>query len=661
MSGARIAAVIVTIALIVISAVAVIALDPLGPSAPSAAPGSAPGSAAGSAAATASAPASGIATAPSALEVVAALEGPHFTFETEHAPTADVGQSKLWFNADAWWGALIAEGTNEFRIHRLDWATQAWVDTGVRIGPHSSVFPDVLAEGDHVWIATGGGATSSRLASLVRYTYLPEAGRYAVDSDMPVTIAEEQAPGLTIARDRAGRLWAAWIADDQLRLNRTEGNDWIWGTPYTPALDGADANVDAAVLAAHGETVAIAWTRTDVDAVNVAVAEVAEVVETEAWDQQQIAVEGLVHDDDELYVSTLSTGDDTRLYAAVRTSISELPGSSSGAAQLLLLVVEADGSSRQYLVGQVSDRHGRPLVVIDAESRAVYVVATSPSSGGTIVYKSASLDDLSFVTGPGTPLLSVAGLPLLDDATSTKQVLGGSTGIVVLASDPVAGSYAHAAARFPGTTGPGTTLPPIVPPETDRLADDMFDPYPPGSQLGPQWVRRSSGTASFTIEEVDGRMAAAAFGVPDGSSVRMCREIAPIADGSLRIETEFSTSRVGPLDATVLSVRHGSAESAVVRLSDRGTFSFFRGPQQVRSAVPYAPGTWYTGVVTLDLEAQTYGWEVRRSSDGVLAFAVEDVPWRTPDPGSATDICFESPGATAPEAIFAIDRVVVDR
>jgi hypothetical protein len=223
------------------------------------------------------------------------------------------------------------------------------------------------------------------------------------------------------------------------------------------------------------------------------------------------------------------------------------------------------------------------------------------------------------------------------------------------------GSYAHAAARFPGTGGPTAVPPPIVPPTADRLVDDRFDPYPAGSALGSLWARRSEGAATFTIEDVDGRRAAVAFGVGDGSSARMCRAFLPVASGSLRVESEFSTSQVGPEDATVMAVRHGSAESAAVRLSDRGTFSYFNGAEHIRSAVPYAAGTWYTSVVTLDFASQTYAWEVRRTADGSVAFAIDDVPWRAPDLGSATDVCFASNGGTTAQSIFAVDRVVVDR
>jgi hypothetical protein len=73
------------------------------------------------------------------------------------------------------------------------------------------------------------------------------------------------------------------------------------------------------------------------------------------------------------------------------------------------------------------------------------------------------------------------------------------------------------------------------------------------------------------------------------------------------------------------------------------------------------PGTWYTSVVTVDFASQTYAWEVRRTADGSIAFAVDGLPWRAPDLGPASDVCFGSNGGTTAQSIFAVDRVVVDR
>ncbi len=49
------------------------------------------------------------------------------------APTADKPQSKLWYADGKWWGSLFSPGSQSFTIHRLDWTTQSWTDTGVLV------------------------------------------------------------------------------------------------------------------------------------------------------------------------------------------------------------------------------------------------------------------------------------------------------------------------------------------------------------------------------------------------------------------------------------------------------------------------------------------------------------------------------------------------
>lgn len=652
-SGSRIAAAVVIIGLVVLGAVAILVVDPFG--SPEASPRPSPSATVGSPS-HASTPAPSI---PDALTGVTVGVGPTFAAGTRGAPTGDVAQSKLWFHGGAWWGALVAEGSDELRIHRFDWATTSWIDTGEPIGPWASVLPDVVSQGDQVWIATGGGATASRMASLVRFTYDADAGRYTRDSDVPVTIATERTDGLTLARDDGGRLWAAWVSGGQLVVNHTDGNDLVWGEPDLPAVAGVDAGVDVAAIAGYGDTAALVWTRTDVDAIDVAVASADGAAEP--WQLSEVPVDGLAPGGAQLHLAVLPGADGPTLFIALRTSVATLAQHSSGAAQLLLIVVGPDGTVSQHLVGRVSDRHASPIVLLDGDRRVVYVVATSPSSGGAIFYKSASIDDISFAVGTGGEMLGVDALADLDAASSTKQLLGADTGIVVVASDRDGGSYAAAAAALPGGTAPIASLPPVVVPDSRTLVLDTFDPFPAGSRVGSQWDQRSGGAATFGVVDLDGRRVAAVGPAGDGSQVRMCRDIPPVNDGRLRIEALVMTGQAGPDDATITSLRHdGGSESAVVRFDDRGVFSYFAGTQNVRTTAPYVRGTWYDSVVTVDLATRTYAWEVHRASDGALVLSVSGVAWRAADAGAATDVCLESGGAASAGSVFAVDRIRVD-
>jgi hypothetical protein len=120
-------------------------------------------------------------------------------------------------------------------------------------------------------------------------------------------------------------------------------------------------------------------------------------------------------------------------------------------------------------------------------------------------------------------------------------------------------------------------------------------------------------------------------------------------------------SRVGLSDVTVTSVRHGSDQTAVVRMDDRGVFSFFDGPTEVRSEVRYATGVWYTSVVDLDLDSRLYNWRVVRASDGATVLTVARARWRAAATGPATEVCLESAEATNPATVFSVDRIRVER
>ena len=136
MEGTRLPALLTIGGMVIITAAVLMVVDPIGGPPPSAAPGSFQSPASPSAS-----------EAPDAVAtLVGGGRGPSYDPATLTGyPTSVVGQSKLWFHAGAWWGVIVAEGTNEFRIHRLDWSSQTWVDTGTFIAEWVGTMPDVVA------------------------------------------------------------------------------------------------------------------------------------------------------------------------------------------------------------------------------------------------------------------------------------------------------------------------------------------------------------------------------------------------------------------------------------------------------------------------------------------------------------------------------------
>jgi hypothetical protein len=70
--------------------------------------------------------------------------------------------------------------------------------------------------------------------------------------------------------------------------------------------------------------------------------------------------------------------------------------------------------------------------------------ASSPCcSGGVIYYKSTSLDNISFSSGLGSPFIQTSTDLTINNPSSTKQNLNGSTNLVVIASDNGSDYYLH--------------------------------------------------------------------------------------------------------------------------------------------------------------------------------------------------------------------------
>ena len=594
-----------------------------------------------------------------AFELGAALRGPDFDTSAQSGyPTGDVAQSKLWFHAGIWWGALVADDTNEFRIHRLDWVEQKWIDTGVPIAQRSTVHPDVLSHEDTVWIATGGGPEGSRrVAALYRYSFDPDRESYTLDPDFPVAIADQQSHSLTLARDTQGRLWAAWINADRLIVNHTDGHDLVWADPFVPPVPGTDVATDAAVLVPYGDTVALIWTNQNLDAIFLSVPSRDD---AHSWDHSEVVVEGLHQADDHVSAAVYPTDEGPRLYVVVKTSLDQMPNRNQEDPQILLLVREPAGQWTQHLVGRIRDRHTRPILLLDHDNESVYVVAASPFDGGAIYFKAASMDRISFPPGLGEPLIDMLTLRALNSPSSTKQALGSKTGMVVVASDSRVGRYAFAMGELGGRPDLDLDVP-DADPIADRLLWDTFDEYPAGSALPASWEVRADGEPPFVVDDVDGRRAAVTSAAASGSAARMCKVLSStVMDGRLTVEVEVMVSASPTSDAAITLVRHGTEQSAVVRFSDRGVFSYFDGPDHIRTEIAYTPGTWYRSLITMDMANATYDWQVRRAADDALVLSATGMALRMAVQRPADEVCVESP-AFATGATFAVDRILVTR
>lgn len=359
-------------------------------------------------------------------------------------PTADQGQSKLWFHDGTWWGLLIDASSGTFRLHRLDWDSQTWTDTGLLIDERSNARPDALWDGDHLYVASAGpAATEEDRVHVMRYSYDPAVGGYSLDPGFPVLLTDIGVRRLTIARDTAGVAWISYIQDGQIWLTHTLETDDSWSTPFPLPVEGPTVSADASATVAYGGRIGVVWSDQAVGAINFTSHVDGE--PPEAWSTTNAVLEGAKLADDHISARTLEGPQGPTLFVVVKTSLDVLPHDDANAAQMLLLELRPDGSWWRHVYGRLDDSHTRPLLLIDEERRELYIFAVSPFGSGSVYYKRTSADEIDLRPGKGAPLLQVSEHPEITSPTSTKQNLDAASGLVVLAADEATTSYVHGA------------------------------------------------------------------------------------------------------------------------------------------------------------------------------------------------------------------------
>jgi len=357
------------------------------------------------------------------------------------APTGEKPQSKLWYNDGIWWGSLFKSGTEEFRIHRLNSATQTWTDTGVVIDARNNSDADVLWDGTKLYVASvvPNSASPSNRAELRRFSYNPPTDSYTLDSGFPVTIVSGSAmETIVLAKDSTGALWVTYTRNNAVWVVRTVANDSTWGTPFTlPVADAANLTPDdLSAIVAFDSQIGVMWGNQSTQVYYFATH--TDGAGDMTW-QSSIALAIPEGADDHINLKALSGDPAGRVFAAVKTSLN-----GSNDPLTMLLVLRPDGTWTNHTVSRVSDSQTRPIVTIDQQNRQLYFFASAPCcNGGTVYYKQTSLDSISFPTGMGTLFMHSPTDVCINNASSTKQSLGGTTNLVVIAGADCTHSYFH--------------------------------------------------------------------------------------------------------------------------------------------------------------------------------------------------------------------------
>lgn len=359
------------------------------------------------------------------------------------SPTGSKPESKLWFADGVWWSVQFNGAAGEWRIHRLDVASGVWSDTGVVTDARDSTRADTLWDAasnklyvaSHIFDTTPQSTSAGSSGRLYRFSYNTSTNTYSLDSGFPVLVNSARTETLVIDKDSTGTLWATWVLGKQVWVNHsTSAGGASWGTPYViPGTQTVDLDDISSLVHFAGSKIGVLWSNQATDEFLFAVHGDGAGDAVADWSTSAIPT-GTSSDD---HVN-LKAGDDGRVYAAVKTS-------ASGSQPLILLLVRAiNGTWSTYTYGLKSDRLTRPIVALDEQNNNIHVLVTCPGSvndegngenGGDICQKVTPMSNIAFAPGPGTTVIRDYDAPEMNDATSTKQNLTATSGLVVMANN----------------------------------------------------------------------------------------------------------------------------------------------------------------------------------------------------------------------------------
>ena len=378
-------------------------------------------------------------------------------------PTADKPQSKLWFNDGTWWGALWSPSAKRWEIHRFDWDADSWTSTGTPIDGRGNTRPDVLWDGSHLYVVTAPNTAGSadQRALVRRYSYDGTNKGYALDENFPAAVASGPMETIVLDKDTTGKLWVTFTQGSKVYVNRSLGSDSSWGTPFVPAaLSGTSVDPDdiSSVISFDRKTgtpqIGLMWSNQSEHAVYFATHKDGD--PDGVWQPTRLALGGPKYADDHISLKSLEADASGRVFAAVKTGLNDAASPNPDDPLNMLLVLGQQNQWDSHVFGRVRDNHTKPMVTVDQVNRKLYVFATGPT--GTIYYKQADLDNVSFPVGLGTPFIKSTNS--INNVTSTKQNITqasgiGARGLLVVASDNVNRYYWH---NTIDTTAPETAI-----------------------------------------------------------------------------------------------------------------------------------------------------------------------------------------------------------
>lgn len=403
------------------------------------------------------------------------LDFPYTGWNGAGAPTGEKPESKLWWNDGFWWGALYNSGAGELRIYRYNWGTNSWEDTGIPIDDRDNTKTDVLWDAatkklyiaSHVAVVSDGEESSdpANWARLYRYSYDATLQRYALDANFPTTINRDVSETLVLAKGAANRLWITYVsrgnssglnANYRVFVNSSADDGASWGNAFVPTLSPAltttqVARGDIVSLVTVGDKVGLMWNNSKEKALAHSTLNFALHDSTStsgAWATQIITIPHGA--DDHVSIRALHATSSGQVFAAVKTDY-PISGTITDVQPLVgMVALDLSSPGDPFVFREYSrniDKDTRPVLVIDegdlttqADDR-ILIFVTGKEQGSKICYKALNitfpLSNLGeFPVGDcGTAFIEDDIYQNINDATTMKQNMNKTTGLVILASD----------------------------------------------------------------------------------------------------------------------------------------------------------------------------------------------------------------------------------
>jgi hypothetical protein len=430
-------------------------------------------------------------------------------------PSGDKPQSKLWYTDGSWFAGMFlfqtspATPKSENRIYRHDGA-HSWTLTSTVVDTRDTSHADYLwDEASQTLYAISVPKIPASVPAVAtddgikvfKYTYSAATNAYSAVAGFPKLIQDTASvpnvsrggsPTVTIALDSTGDLWATWLNSNQIRFSKSDDGGLTWSNPaQLPAQAGNgiiagptdDLNDSAAVIAfgaGSANKIGVAWSDQDDQpaATNngfyFAVINAGDDPTVEAnWSLAKLPSLLATTDSADGHVNIKTTSDGSVYMVGKTGTDTALCATNKNRVLTEFFARTPAGSWSAHLLGTVGDCNTRPQLVISEQLDTAYVFLTSPNGGGTIYRKSAPLSgpDAFVFRGTadqtvqrGTPFIKSATETLIDDPSTTKQVVTSASGIVVIANNLAGGSnvkyYLHNEMDLPAadTTDPAGTI-----------------------------------------------------------------------------------------------------------------------------------------------------------------------------------------------------------